>query len=100
MLSMVEKGIRGGICHTIHGYVKAHNKYMKNYYKNKESLYLKYWDVNNLCEWIMSQKLPADGFERVEEMCSDAGYFLEADVQYADKFYELHNDLPFSFLKE
>ena len=30
MLSMVEKGIRGGICHTIHGYMKANNKYMKN----------------------------------------------------------------------
>ena len=29
---MVEKGIRGGICHAIHRYVnKANNKYMKSY---------------------------------------------------------------------
>ena len=35
MLLMAEKGIRGGMCHTIHRYAKA-NKYMKNYDKNKE----------------------------------------------------------------
>ena len=29
MLLMVEKGIRGGICHTTHSYAKANNKYMK-----------------------------------------------------------------------
>ena len=37
MFLMVEKGIRGGICHTIHQYTKANNKYMKDYDKNKES---------------------------------------------------------------
>ena len=42
MLSIVEKEIRGGICHAIHRYAKANNKYMKSYYKNKESSYLKY----------------------------------------------------------
>ena len=40
MLLMVEKGIRGGTCHTIHRYAKANNKYMKQYDKNKESSYL------------------------------------------------------------
>ena len=48
MLLMVEKGIRGGICHTIYQYAKAYNKYMKDYDENKESSYLKYWDANNL----------------------------------------------------
>ena len=32
MLLMVEKGIRGGICHAIYRYAKASNKYMKNYH--------------------------------------------------------------------
>ena len=48
MLLLVEKGIRGGICHAIHRYVEANNKYMKNYDKNKESSYLMYADANNL----------------------------------------------------
>ena len=48
ILLMVEKGIRGGICHSIFRYAKANNKYMKNCHKRKESSYLKHWDVNNL----------------------------------------------------
>ena len=36
MLLIVEKGIRGGTCHRIHWYVKAHHKYMKDYDENKE----------------------------------------------------------------
>ena len=34
---MVEKDIRGEICHTIHRCSKANNIYMKNYDKNKQS---------------------------------------------------------------
>ena len=49
MLLMVEKGIRGGFCQSIKRYTKTSNKYMKDYDKNKESSYLKYWDVNKLC---------------------------------------------------
>ena len=64
MLLMVQKGTRGGICHAIHRYAKANNKYMKEQYdKNKESSYLMYLDANNLYEWVMYQKLPADGFK-------------------------------------
>ena len=39
MLLMVEKGIRGGICHAIHRYAKANSRY--------KSSYLMYLDVNN-----------------------------------------------------
>ena len=42
MLLMVEKGIRGGMSHTIHTCVEAINKYRKNYDKNKESSYVQY----------------------------------------------------------
>ena len=47
MLLMIEKWIRGGICHAIHRYAKANNKYVKDYDKNEESWYLNYWDVND-----------------------------------------------------
>ena len=36
MLLMVEKGIRGGIYHTIYRYAKANNKYIKDCDKNRE----------------------------------------------------------------
>ena len=55
MLLMVEKGTRGRISHAIHRYAKANKKYMKNYDKNIESLYLMYLDTNNLYGWAMSQ---------------------------------------------
>ena len=48
MLLMVEEGVRGEICHSIHRHAKANNKYMKNYDKNEESLYIQYLDANNL----------------------------------------------------
>ena len=37
MLLMVEEGIIGGICHSIHRYAKANNKYMKKCNKSEES---------------------------------------------------------------
>ena len=35
---------------------------MKDYDKNKELPYLKYWDVNNLYDRTMSQKFPVNDF--------------------------------------
>ena len=108
MLLMVERGVRGGICHAVHRYAKANSKYMKEYDKNKESSYLKYWEVNNLHGSAMSQKLPVNQFEWIEDTSqfnedflksyneeSNEGYILEVDVQYSEKLHELHNDLPF-----
>ena len=68
MLLMVEKGIGGGICTAINRYEKANNKYMKDYDKNKEPSYLNYWDVKKLYGWAMSQKLPVNHFEWIEEI--------------------------------
>ena len=110
MLLMAEKGIRGGICHAIYQYVKANNKYIKNYDKNKESLNLKYWDVINSNGWAISQRLPLCGIIYVEETTqfnsdfiksyidyTNEGYFLEVDVQYPKNLHNLHNDLSFLF---
>ena len=106
MLLMVEEGIRGGICHSIHRHARANNKYMKNYDENKKSSYIQYLDANNLYGWPMSQKLPVNGFKWVnneinEEFIknydenSDKGYILEVDIKYPRKLHDLHSDLPF-----
>ena len=108
MLLMVEEGIRGGICHAIHRYAKANNKYMNNYDKNEESSYIQYLDANNLYGWAMSQKIPVNNFKWVEDTSeineefvknydenSNKGYILEVDVKYPKKLYDLHSDLPF-----
>ena len=108
MLLMDGKGVRGGICNTVHHHAKANNKYMEDYDKNKESSYFKYWVVKNLYRWAMSQKLPAFNFEWVEDTSqfnevfiknydekNKAGYILEVDVPYPEKWYERHSDLPF-----
>ena len=89
MLLIVEKGIRGGICHSIHQYVKVNNKYMKNYDKNKESPCLKYWDVNNLYGWVMSQKLPVNGFKWVENASHFHTNFIKSYNRESDEEYFL-----------
>ena len=61
---MAEKGIKDEIYYAIFQYVKANNKYMNNYEKNKESPYIKYFCVNNLYGWAMSQRVPVGGFEK------------------------------------
>ena len=68
ILLMVEEEIRGGICHSLHRYAKANNKYMKIYDKNKESSYIQYLDANNLYDWAMSQKLHVNGFKWIKNV--------------------------------
>ena len=67
MLLMVEKRIRAWICHAIHWYGKANNKYTEYYDNNKESSYLKYWYENAVYGWAMSQKLPVNNFEWIKD---------------------------------
>ena len=42
MFLMVEKGIKGVMCHSIYWYAKANKKHMKDYDKNKEWPYIQY----------------------------------------------------------
>ena len=108
MLLMVEEGIKGGICHSIHRYPKANNKYMNSYNKNEESLYIQYLHANNLYGWAMSQKLLVNNFKLVKDTSkineefiknynenSKKGYILELDVKYPKKLHDLHRNLPF-----
>ena len=46
MVLMTEKGIRGGLTQAIKKYAVANNKYLDNYDKTKDSIYLQYLDAN------------------------------------------------------
>ena len=108
MLLMIEAGIRGGMCQSTHRYAKANNKYMKNYDKSFESSYLMYLDAKNLYGWVMSKKLPVNGFKWENDLSkfnenfiknynenSDAGYFLEVDIEYPKQLWSSYKDLQF-----
>ena len=93
MLLIVEKGTRGGI-----DMQNLIINIWKIAIKNKELSYLKYWDVNNLYSWVISQKLPVNDFKWVEDISefdesftkryneeSDEGYFFEVDIYIKPK---------------
>ena len=73
--------------------------------------YLMCLDASNLYGWLMSQKLPVNGFKWVKKVSkfndtftkknnekSNKGYFLEGDAEYPKNLFNLHND--FTFLPE
>ena len=61
----VNQGSRGGICYSVLCNAIANNKYMKNYYENKECSYLTYLDKNNLYGYPMRQRLATCEFKWV-----------------------------------
>ena len=108
MLLMIEKEIKGGICHSVYRHAKANNKFMKIYDVNNESSYIIYMDANDLYGYAMFKKLPVDGFEWVEDLStidedfiknydenSNKGYFIEVDIDYPKELHNKHSDLPF-----
>ena len=90
---MVGTGITGIICHAIHRYVKANNKYMNNHDKNKESSYIQYLDANNLHGWAMSQILPVGGFKCEKNMLTFNEYFIKNYHKYRNKGYIFEIDV-------
>ena len=85
MLLMVEEGIRGGICHSIHRYAKANNKYMNNCDENKESSYIQYLEANHLYGWAMSQKLPVNNFKWVNDVTEINEEFIKNYNEFSKK---------------
>lgn len=104
MLLMVESGIRGGLTQSVTRHVKANNKHLSNYNSNQESIYLGYFDANNLYGWAMSKPLAFGDFKWIDpkeigdimniDKHGDVGYILECDFEYPDTCHDHHYDLP------
>ena len=58
---------------------------MKNYHENKESSYIQYWDVNNLCGWAMSEKVPVNNFEWIKDTFRFNEDFIKSYNEESDK---------------
>ncbi|KAK3721647.1 hypothetical protein QZH41_003669 [Actinostola sp. cb2023] len=98
MLLMVEKGIRGGVSMITKRYAKANNKYMKEYKKEEDSVFIKYLDANNLYGWAMSEPLPTHGFKWMSASklrCWEKySCILEVDLEYPEELHALHDEYP------
>ena len=98
MLLMIEKGIRGGVSMITTRYSKANNKYMEEYDSSLPSKYIFYTDANNLYGKAMSDCLPTEGFEWMNEAelknWKNIPCILEVDLKYPRELHDLHNDYP------
>ena len=98
MYLFVEKGIRGGISTVVKRYAKSNNKYLDNYDKESESVFIPYLDANNLYGWAMNNPLPVSDFEWIEEdklkYWEQAPCILDVDLEYPVELHDLHNEYP------
>ncbi len=97
MYLFVEKGIRGGISTVVKRYAKS-NKYLDNYDKESESVFIPYLDANNLYGWAMNNPLPVSNFEWIEEdklkYWESTPCILDVDLEYPVELHDLHNEYP------
>ena len=70
---------------------------MKDYDKNKESSYIQYWDINNLYEREMLQKLLLNNFERIKDPSQFNKVFIKNYDEKAMK--DIFSKLVFNILK-
>ena len=60
---------------------------MKEYDENKESPYLNYWDVNKLYGWAVSQNLPVNNFEWIEDTSQFNEDFIKSNNEENNEGY-------------
>ena len=65
--------------------------------KNKELSYIKYWDVNNLYGWAMSEKLPVNNFEWIKDTSQFNEDFIKTIMKKVMK--DIFLKLMFNILK-
>jgi hypothetical protein len=100
--------VRGGISSVLGDrYVKANNKYMKDYDSSKPSSYILYIDANKLYGGIMTSSLPTGNHKFEDPTLFDEkfilnydfentkkGYDFKVDLIYPKELFELHKNYP------
>ena len=107
-----EKGNRGGISTIVtKRYVKANNKYCKDYNPDKPENHIMYLDANSLYSYAMCYKLPIGGFvwlpneetddtDKMRKRIMDTDFnsekdcLYEVDLLYPEHLHDSHNDYP------
>ena len=103
----LENQIRGGICYLSKRYVRANNPLIPDTYNQNElNSYILPLDVTNLYGSVMIQYLPQGNFAWLSEeevnafnvfdynAESNAGFFVECDIEYPSNIHDLTNELP------
>lgn len=108
MYLMIESGIIGGVSMSNCRYLKANNRECADYDPSKPSMYIQYYDVNNLYGICQSSKLPHSNFQWMSEQekldfditkvtpADETGFILEV-MLYTPPDAALHEklaDLP------
>lgn len=111
IIDFINQGIRGGIVGCVSHEAIANNKYMRNFDKTKPSIFLNYFDCNNLYGTGMIEPLGYDTFGFIQACdiqseytkaltalpTSNVGFILEVDIEKVeDSLHDIQNDLPFN----
>ena len=103
MYLFFEESKRGGFSLAMKRYMKANNKFMKEYDPEKPDVFIEYLDKNGLYTSILSGPLPFSGFkwltqEEINEMMRDHAKIrsctLKVDLEYPKELHDLHNGYP------
>ena len=105
MLNMIERMKRGGLCFVgSQRHAEANNPYCDNYDPSKPTVYITYFDANNLYGGAMSEFLPYDdlrwnnnlSLEDVLTTEDDAeeGHIIEVDLHFPPEIHDRLKEFP------
>ncbi|KAG8182671.1 hypothetical protein JTE90_012907 [Oedothorax gibbosus] len=103
----IERGTRGGVSMISQRYSKANVPGTSTYDAAAPNRHIMYLDANNLYGWAMSQALPVNNFEWMDDVekittsdiaswtdDGDKGYILGVDLDYPQSLHDAHNGYP------
>ena len=103
MYLFFEESKRGGVPLAMKRYMKANNKFMKDYDPEKPDVFIEYLDKNGLYTSILAGPLPFSKFrwlteEEIGEMMEDhtkiRSCTLKVDLEYPKELHDIHNEYP------